>query len=198
MASRTIPQRELRNHVGEILREAEAGTEFTITVRGRPVAHLGPAGRPRTRRVDVDPATLPAVLAATPVDERFAKSLTYAAARMQSTIRGIVRESCSARYLDCDRQRRCGQARSWPDSGDLSDHARRAASWCGSLATAPPARLDKPGSPPSVTPSEALTIDEAVAEHYGDVLATARARKQGHRPADRRYRSGAWAHPSFL
>lgn len=42
---RTIPQRELRNHSGEILRQAEAGEEFTITVRARPVAVLGPLPR---------------------------------------------------------------------------------------------------------------------------------------------------------
>ncbi|MDX6649389.1 MAG: hypothetical protein QOJ97_1340 [Solirubrobacteraceae bacterium] len=43
----TIPQKELRNNVGEVLRRAEAGEEFTITVAGRPVAALGPAARRR-------------------------------------------------------------------------------------------------------------------------------------------------------
>jgi len=43
----TIPQKQLRNHVGEVLRRAEAGEEFTVTVAGRPVARLGPAGRRR-------------------------------------------------------------------------------------------------------------------------------------------------------
>jgi prevent-host-death family protein len=43
----TIPQKELRNNVGEVLRRAEAGEEITITVAGRPVARLGPAGRQR-------------------------------------------------------------------------------------------------------------------------------------------------------
>jgi prevent-host-death family protein len=43
----TIPQKELRNHVGEVLRRAEAGEQFTITVSGRPVAQLGPV---RTRQ----------------------------------------------------------------------------------------------------------------------------------------------------
>jgi prevent-host-death family protein len=43
----TIPQKELRNHVGEVLRRAEAGEQITITVSGRPVASLGPA---RTRQ----------------------------------------------------------------------------------------------------------------------------------------------------
>jgi prevent-host-death family protein len=40
-----IPQKELRNSVGEILRRAEAGEEFTVTVSGRPVAQLGPLRR---------------------------------------------------------------------------------------------------------------------------------------------------------
>jgi prevent-host-death family protein len=38
----TIPQKELRNHIGEVLRRAEAGEQFTITVSGRAVAALGP------------------------------------------------------------------------------------------------------------------------------------------------------------
>lgn len=38
----TVPQKELRNHVSEVLRRAEAGEEITITVSGRPVAQLGP------------------------------------------------------------------------------------------------------------------------------------------------------------
>lgn len=42
----TIPQKELRNHVGEVLRRAERGEQITVTVAGRPVATLGPA-RPR-------------------------------------------------------------------------------------------------------------------------------------------------------
>lgn len=40
----TIPQKQLRNEIGEILRRAEAGEEFTITVSGRPVARLSPLG----------------------------------------------------------------------------------------------------------------------------------------------------------
>lgn len=39
---KTIPQRELRNNAGTILRRAERGERFTITVGGRPVAELGP------------------------------------------------------------------------------------------------------------------------------------------------------------
>jgi len=41
----TIPQKELRNNVGEVLRRAEAGEQFVITVSGRPVAELGPTAR---------------------------------------------------------------------------------------------------------------------------------------------------------
>jgi prevent-host-death family protein len=43
----TIAQKELRNQVGAVLRRAEAGEQFTITVSGRPVAQLGPI---RTRQ----------------------------------------------------------------------------------------------------------------------------------------------------
>jgi prevent-host-death family protein len=39
----TIPQRTLRNQSSEVLRRAEAGERFVITVHGRPVAELGPA-----------------------------------------------------------------------------------------------------------------------------------------------------------
>ncbi len=41
----TVPQKELRNNVGEVLRRAEAGEEITITVQGREVARLIPAHR---------------------------------------------------------------------------------------------------------------------------------------------------------
>ena len=43
----TIAQRELRNQISEILRRAEAGERFTVTVSGRPVAELGPPERRR-------------------------------------------------------------------------------------------------------------------------------------------------------
>jgi prevent-host-death family protein len=74
MAARTIPQRELRNNIAEILREAEAGAEFTITVRGRPVARLGPPDDEQ-RRVDVAVETLRVKLGATPVDPDLAADL---------------------------------------------------------------------------------------------------------------------------
>jgi prevent-host-death family protein len=55
---RTIPQRDLRNNIASILREAEAGTVFTVTVRGRPVAQLGPTEAQRGPRTDVDRETI--------------------------------------------------------------------------------------------------------------------------------------------
>jgi len=72
MENRTIPQRELRNNIAEVLRDAESGTEFTITVRGRAVARLGPTDRPPVPREDVDRDTFRAILADTPVDDAFA------------------------------------------------------------------------------------------------------------------------------
>jgi prevent-host-death family protein len=44
----TIPQRELRNNVGEVLRRAEAGERIVVTVDGRPVAELGPVSGSRS------------------------------------------------------------------------------------------------------------------------------------------------------
>jgi len=76
MADRTIPQRELRNNIGEILREAEAGAKFTITVRGRPVARLGPANEDNRRRVNVPAKVVQALLRETQVDAGFAIDLT--------------------------------------------------------------------------------------------------------------------------
>ncbi len=43
----SIPQKELRNQVGEVLRRVEAGEILTVTVAGRPVAELSPAARRR-------------------------------------------------------------------------------------------------------------------------------------------------------
>jgi len=67
----TIAQRELRNNVGDILRRAEGGERFTITVNGRPVAELGPANVTRF----ADPAALVRVLRSTPVDAAWSEEL---------------------------------------------------------------------------------------------------------------------------
>lgn len=73
MADRTIPQRELRNNISAVLRAAQAGETFTVTVRGRPVARLVPPGDGEPR-VDVDRATLRRILAM-PVDADLAADL---------------------------------------------------------------------------------------------------------------------------
>jgi prevent-host-death family protein len=79
MADRTIPQRELRNNVSAILRAAEAGETFTVTIRGRPVARVVPPGEPGRPRVDVDRETIRRILAM-PIDDELAADLDAAEA----------------------------------------------------------------------------------------------------------------------
>jgi prevent-host-death family protein len=45
---RSIPQRELRNDIGRVLREVEAGESIEVTVDGRPVARIVPIEGRRT------------------------------------------------------------------------------------------------------------------------------------------------------
>lgn len=68
----TIPQRELRNQIGDVLRRAENGERFTITVGGRPVAELGPLASARKPAV---PERLAAILAEAPPDVAWAAQL---------------------------------------------------------------------------------------------------------------------------
>lgn len=77
MADRTIPQRELRNNIAGVLRAAEAGETFTVTVRGRPVARVVPLGQPNQPRIDVDREALRRILAL-PVDDELARDLDLA------------------------------------------------------------------------------------------------------------------------
>lgn len=79
MADHTIPQRELRNNIAAVLRAAEAGETFTVTVRGRPVARLGPPGERDQPRRDVDHATIARILSV-PVDTDLAVDLETAEA----------------------------------------------------------------------------------------------------------------------
>ena len=67
-----IAQRDLRNQVSAVLRRAEQGERFTVTVDGRPVAELGPL--PRAIR-PAPPERLTAVLAETPVDSAWRAAL---------------------------------------------------------------------------------------------------------------------------
>jgi len=82
MADRTIPQRELRNNIAAVLRAAEAGETFTVTVRGRPVARLGPPGEAGGPRTDVDRRTTRRILAL-PVDDALARELDAAEAPVE-------------------------------------------------------------------------------------------------------------------
>jgi prevent-host-death family protein len=68
----TIPQRELRNNVSEILRRAEQGERFTVTVAGRPVAELGP---PPRAAAGASFADLRRILQENPVDPGWAEDL---------------------------------------------------------------------------------------------------------------------------
>ncbi len=43
----SVPQKELRNQIGEVLRRVEAGETLMVTVAGRPVAELSPARQRR-------------------------------------------------------------------------------------------------------------------------------------------------------
>jgi antitoxin (DNA-binding transcriptional repressor) of toxin-antitoxin stability system len=61
------------------LRAAEAGQTSTVTVRGRPVAHVVPAVSPGEPRTDVDRATLARILAQ-PLDNRLEAELDAAEA----------------------------------------------------------------------------------------------------------------------
>jgi prevent-host-death family protein len=79
VTDRVIPQRELRNNVAAILRAAEAGESFTVTVRGRPVARLVPPDEPGRPRRDVDRETLRRILEV-PVDGDLAADLDAAEA----------------------------------------------------------------------------------------------------------------------
>lgn len=68
----TIPQRDLRNKVSEMLRRAEHGERLTITVDGRPVAELGPLTGP-ARFASADALTR--ILSEAPVDAGWADDL---------------------------------------------------------------------------------------------------------------------------
>ncbi len=56
----TVPQRELRNNISEVLRRAEAGERIVVTVDGRPVAELGPLSGSRTATMQTLRASAPA------------------------------------------------------------------------------------------------------------------------------------------
>jgi prevent-host-death family protein len=70
---RTIPQRELRNQIGRVLREVEAGERLRVTVDGRPVADLIPIGG--LRRTFVPREDIASLIRVAPLDPNFARDL---------------------------------------------------------------------------------------------------------------------------
>jgi prevent-host-death family protein len=76
----TIAQRDLRNRSGEVLREAERGTQFVVTVDGRAVAQLGPV----SRRQWIGRDAVAALLRDAPVDPTLAKDLRRLPGRLDA------------------------------------------------------------------------------------------------------------------
>ena len=70
---KTIPQRELRNHIGRVLREVEAGERVRVTVDGRPVADLVPIPGVRRRFVPRDEVLK--LIARSPLDRAFSRDV---------------------------------------------------------------------------------------------------------------------------
>ncbi len=70
---RTVPQRELRNHIARVLREVEAGETLRVTVDGRPVADLVPIARARRRFVPREEVAR--ILQKVPLDAEFSRDI---------------------------------------------------------------------------------------------------------------------------
>lgn len=79
-----IPQGKLRNDIAAVLRRAEQGERFTVTVAGRPVAELGPL--PGARALAA-PERLEALLAELPPDPSFAEDLRRMRQEDEETVR---------------------------------------------------------------------------------------------------------------
>ncbi|HEX5584643.1 type II toxin-antitoxin system prevent-host-death family antitoxin [Gaiella sp.] len=82
MAEKIIPQRELRNNAGGVLRAAAAGATFTVTVRGRPVARVVPFDQRVVPRAEVDRNTLRRILEL-PIDNELERDLAAAEAPLE-------------------------------------------------------------------------------------------------------------------
>lgn len=76
----TIPHRRLRNESGRILREAQRGHRFVVTVDGRPVALVGPA----EPDIFVPVVLVREALERTPVDRRFRRDARRAAGHVRT------------------------------------------------------------------------------------------------------------------
>jgi prevent-host-death family protein len=89
MSVATIAQGKLRNEIAAVLRRAEQGERFTVTVAGRPVAELGPL--PGARALAA-PERLAVVLSETPPDPGFTDDLR----RMRQEDRKAARDPWAA------------------------------------------------------------------------------------------------------
>lgn len=76
MVMKTIPQRELRNRIGQVLRQVERGQAVRITVNGRPVADLVPIGGTRPTFVPRD--AVARLIARAPLDRAFTREIAAA------------------------------------------------------------------------------------------------------------------------
>lgn len=86
MSDRDIPQRELRNHLGAVLREVEAGSSLRVTVRGRPVAQLIPvSSRPRS----LGRSELARILEEASLDREFAADVDAAMGSSTDRLAGV-------------------------------------------------------------------------------------------------------------
>ncbi len=73
---KTIPQRNVRNRISQVLRQVERGQRARITVSGRPVADLVPIAGPRRTFVPRDAVT--ELLARAPLDRAFSHDIAAA------------------------------------------------------------------------------------------------------------------------
>jgi prevent-host-death family protein len=78
---KTIPQRELRNRISQILRDVEGGEGMRITVNGRPVADLIPASK--VRRTFVPKDQVMEILGRAPLDRNFERDCSIAGATIE-------------------------------------------------------------------------------------------------------------------
>jgi prevent-host-death family protein len=91
---KAIALRELRNHSGEILRQAESGQQFAITVDSRPVAVLGPY----QKRQWVPKGEILKVLRSQPPDPTFFEDLEMMGGMLEDSRRSM--EELSRGLLD--------------------------------------------------------------------------------------------------
>lgn len=176
-----------------MLRAAEAGVSFTVTVRGRPVARLVPPGETSQTRVDVDRATIQRILEI-PVDAE----PSSAPPNRRSTTRGQPRE-CPVLDTSVLIAHAPAATEQMPSSAAISVvtlgemHAGVLLARDASVRNGRRQRLDAVRAA-----FAALDVDETVAERYGTVLATAREQRRVANASDLLIIATAAAHERTL